>query len=680
MKNEWRLLVAVCALVIGVYAYMAPSSLLESLNPNPAESRYNLLVEGFRAGHLSLNKEVPPGLARLADPYDPIAIAPFRLGPDRLYDLSYYKGRLYLYYGVTPALILFWPFTALTGEYLFDRQAVAIFCVIGFLASVGVLHAAWRRYFPEVSVWVVAACALALGLATGVPMLLPRSSYNDVATSCGYMLTMLALGAIWCALHESKRQCQWLAAASVAYGLALGARPNLGVLILLAPVAQAWQERRKIWALLLAATGPIMLIGLGLMLYNDLRFDNPFEFGFRYALTFTRQPTRQLLSLHHLWFNFRVYFLELARWSGRFPFVHEIAVPPMPAGYVLVETPFGVLTNVPLVWVALAVPLAWRNRSQQDGSILRWFAMAVVLLFGVCALGLCLFVGACGRYEVDFLPVLVLLAVIGMLSLERALAPTSESGLAVRPVWRRVMRWGWSILLVFSVAFNLFAGLAYSAFVYNDLGNVLLLNGRVQEAMRLHEQALWLDSDYAEAHNSLAFDLFALGKVQEGSQQFARSLQIRPNWPSTHYDWGNALAQAGKLADAIAQYQDALRLKPDYLDAHNNLGIALMALGKPQEAIEHYERALQINSDYPQAHNGLGNALFQQGRAQEAIPHYERALQTWPDSADLHYNLGLALEKTGRMPEAIKQFEQVLRLKPDSAAARNALTRLQAAP
>ena len=41
------------------------------------------------------------------------------------------------------------------------------------------------------------------------------------------------------------------------------------------------------------------------------------------------------------------------------------------------------------------------------------------------------------RYEVDFLPALVLLAVVGILGLERALAPTSKSGLANRPVWRR---------------------------------------------------------------------------------------------------------------------------------------------------------------------------------------------------------------------------------------------------
>src|SRR5271169_6233704 len=139
--------------------------------PSAAETYYNLLVRGFRAGQLSLKKEVPPGLAQLPDPYDSAANADYQSEPYRMLDMSYYKGKLYLYFGVTPALILFWPYVALTGHYLLHKQAVAIFCALGFLASVGLLRALWQRYFAEVNVAVVAACALALGLATGIPLL-----------------------------------------------------------------------------------------------------------------------------------------------------------------------------------------------------------------------------------------------------------------------------------------------------------------------------------------------------------------------------------------------------------------------------------------------------------------------------------------------------------------------------
>jgi hypothetical protein len=478
MSCAWKSLAAVCVLVIGVYAYMAQSSAWELWSQNASDSNYNLLVQGFRAHQLNLKKDVPPGFACLADPYDPAANLPYQQGTYRMNDLSYYKGRLYLYFGVTPALLLFWPYVALTGQYLFHRQAVLIFCTVGFLASVGLLRALWRRYFPEVSVGVVAACALALGLATGVPEQLSQPDFYQVAESCGYMLMMLALGAIWRALHEPERKkCWWLAVASLAYGLAVGARPSLlfGAVILVVPVVQAWRgQRQRVWTLLLAATAPILLIGLGLMLYNALRFDNPFEFGVHYQVNWHRPGTQQQFSLHYLWINLRVYFLEPARWSAPFPFVHESAVMRVPPGHDPVGRAFGVLTNIPLTWLAFAVPLAWRSQSGPAASILRWFVTAMALLFGICALTLGLFQNTSFRYEVDFLPALLLLAVVGIFGLERALAD--------RPVQRRTVRWGWGLLLGFSVAFNLLASVEHYAEVHNIRGVDLEYVGRVPEA------------------------------------------------------------------------------------------------------------------------------------------------------------------------------------------------------
>jgi tetratricopeptide (TPR) repeat protein len=594
MKNAWRSLAAVCVLVIGVYAYMAQSGVLELVSLNAADAHYNLLVQGFRAGQLNLKKEVPPEFSRLADPYDPAVNFPYAGPPYQMLDLSYYKGKLYLYFGITPALILFWPYVALTGHYLFYRQAVAIFCALGFLASVGLLRALWRRYFAEVGVGVVVTCALALGLATGVPRLLARSYVYEVAISCGYMLTMLALAAIWRALHETERSSRWLAAASVAYGLAVGARPNLlfGAVILLAPVVQAWYERRRIWALLAAATGPILLIGLGLMLYNNLRFDNPFEFGVRYELSEYRELTAQHFSLHYLWFNFRVYFLEPARWSTYFPFVHEITVPPLPAGYAMVESPFGVLTNIPLVWLALAAPLAWRNRSDQAASILRWIVTDAALLFGICALTLVFFWAAIFRYEVEFLPAWVLLAVVGILGLERALAD--------RTVWRRAARWGWGLLLGFSVAFNLLASV----------------------------------EQYAEAHLDSGTELFQAGKVSEAIEQYEQALRLNPDFAEAHYNLGTVWEQAGRTQDAIGHFEQALRIKPDHAKAHNNLGIALRQLDRIPEAIGHFEQALRIKPDYAEAHYNLAVALEQAGRPQDAIEHYRQAVRLAPDLTD----------------------------------------------
>ena len=129
-KSQCAVLVVVCGLVIGVYAWSARSGFLELTSSKADFSYYNLLVDGFRSGQLNLKREVPAELAQLAGVCASSSNRTFfseLLTTYPLLDLSYYKGKLYLYFGVTPALILFWPFVAITGHYLLHKDAVAIF-------------------------------------------------------------------------------------------------------------------------------------------------------------------------------------------------------------------------------------------------------------------------------------------------------------------------------------------------------------------------------------------------------------------------------------------------------------------------------------------------------------------------------------------------------------------------
>jgi len=668
-------LAGVCALVIGLYAYAALSTVAESGSPSAADNCYSLLVQGFRAGQLSLKQEVPPGLAQLADPYDPTANVLYRSPPYGLNDLSYYNGRLYIYFGVTPALILVWPYVALTGQFLSYGQAVVIFCAMGFLASVCLLRSVWRRYFAEVSVWVVAAGALALGLATYAPFLLARCNVYEVSISCGYAFVMLALAVIWKALHEPERRGRWLLAASLAYGLAVAARPNLlfGAVILLVPVARAWRERRALLAPLLAAMVPLALIGLGLMLYNALRFDSPFEFGLHYQLAGHEQFTRQLFSLRYLWFNFRVYFLEPVGWGRRFPFVGRIPIPAVPAGHTRVDEPLGVLTNIPLVWLALAVPLAWRGRSPEARSILRWFVTAVGMLWGICTLNLCLFFAACTRYQMEFLPELMLLAAIGILSVERALLD--------RWVWRRAARWGWILLLGFSVTFNLLASIGRRVEAYNSSGNTMREAGRLQEAIGQYRRALRLQPDFVKARNNLGLTFDQAGRLQEAMEQYEQVLRIEPDDVEVHNNLGTALEKLGRTEDAIREYKEALRIEPDFAMANKNLAGVLVRTGNIEDAIRRYQQTLRLTPDSAETHRDFGVALQRAGRLADAIEQYQQAAQLRPDDDEVFNDWGVALERWARtksgaeadalFTQAAEKYAQAIRIRPDSAEALN---------
>lgn len=672
---------AVCALVLGIYGYAARSGAMELMCPSPAETYYNLLARGFAAGRLSLLKEAPPGLARLADPYDPVANAAYDYVPQGLHDMSYYKGRLYLYFGPTPALVLFWPFAALTGHYLWERQAAMIFCATGFLTGACLLRSLRRRYFPEVGDGVLAAGALAFGLVTSMPMILARIEVYEVAIVCGYMLTLVSLAAIWRALHRPERRGRWLAAASAAYGLAVAARPSLlpGAACLLVPLfyeCSAAAKSRQVALFLrrsLCALAPIVAIGIGLMIYNYERFDRALEFGQHYQLAGDRQDTARHFSADYLGFNFRLYFVGPVQATVHFPFVHRPASPAPPAGHQPAEDPFGVLTNIPVLWLALATLWVWRDRARETGA-LRAFVMAVTVLFGATALTLCLFYGSCSRYEAEFLPELALLAVVGIFVLEQRLAD--------RAFWRLIARCGWGLLLAWSLAFNLLVSAVHYADARPDYGVLLAKAGRETEAIRVYNEALRIDPNCAMAQHNLAFLLAGIpGRLPEAIDHYEQALRIDPTFAAAENNLANALAKIpGRLPEAIDHYERALRIDPNFTAAHNNLGIALSKSGRDEEGLEQFEQAVRLKPDYAEARSNLGVALYNAGRFPEAIDQCRQALRLGYDRPEVHYFLGSALAQTGRGDEAVAQLREALRLQPDFPEARQDLDRLLSSP
>ena len=202
---------------------------------------------------------------------------------------------------------------------------------------------------------------------------------------------------------------------------------------------------------------------------------------------------------------------------------------------------------------------------------------------------------------------------------------------------------------------------------HNNLGNALLRNGQVDEAIMEFQKALDILPDYELAHNNLGNALLRNGRVDEAMAHFEKALEILPDNARVHNNLANALVQKGQTDEAIAHYQKALDLQPDDAQVHNSLGIALMQRGRVDGAMTHFQRALELQPDYAKAHNNLGYALLQQGRVDEALAHFQRALELQPDFAEAHNNLANALVRKGRVREAVAHYQRSLEIRPDNA-------------
>jgi hypothetical protein len=390
---------------------------------------YNLLVDGFLDGHLSLKQEVPAALLQCADPYDPAK----RPAGVALHDASLYQGKYYIYYGVVPTAFLMLPFRLLTGVALPVAAAVLLLVILTYGTSLWLLAEWRRRFFPGCGPAMQFLLGLALGTASCFPLLLRRHSMYELPIASGAFCNMAALFFLTRALSQTRWRLANLAACSLAWGLAIGSRPTyilvpLGLLVTAAILAKeecaaSGAQPRRSWQIMLAAVVPIAVVGCLLALYNYLRFGDPTEFGVRYILSGVHETQIEHFRLRYVPINIWGYFLSVGTWSRYFPFFTPAALPAhLPFQYYPMDFPFGLLPQVPFIGLAAGLIFvaktgateAERRTVRRLALVLAWTAAAVIGIV-VC------FYAATARYLGDIAPTLTLMACLGTMALlERA--------------------------------------------------------------------------------------------------------------------------------------------------------------------------------------------------------------------------------------------------------------------
>lgn len=394
---------------------------------------YNLLVDGFQEGHLYM--KAPMHSDRLSPDAEVRKRAPYLL------DASQYNGRYYLYFGVVPALLLFWPYAALTGHDCPPNLAVLLAAAAAFLFWLRLYTEARTRYFPATRGWFDVTAVGLLAFATGLPVLLVSGGMYEVALAWGGAWTALMAWCLFRALHAPRGVAGWLALASFAFGLGVGSRPTIFLLGPLLPVAACLAARvgKRDWLRLAGAIViPAGLIGLGLMLYNQARFDSPFEFGLSHQINAIAGTKLQSLSFVPA--NAGWYYLKPPTFSVFFPYFFPQSGYPVPDGYYVGSEPTHGQFILLVLAVASALGLLWRQPAVP--RLLRWFGGLLLVAFGLMLLVNATFAYRSNRYLVDFQPALVLLVLLA-------------AGLILQPGTRpgRLARlWSWMLAMLTTAA------------------------------------------------------------------------------------------------------------------------------------------------------------------------------------------------------------------------------------
>jgi Tfp pilus assembly protein PilF len=198
----------------------------------------------------------------------------------------------------------------------------------------------------------------------------------------------------------------------------------------------------------------------------------------------------------------------------------------------------------------------------------------------------------------------------------------------------------------------------------NNLGNLLLQAGRVDEAIACFRKALQSEPRLATAYWNIGMGRLQQGRVDDAITNFEQAIIIKPDYLSAHLELATALLAKGRVDEAMRKLEAILRFAPNFAEAHNDLGCILLNEGRLEEALSHFQQAVSLKPDYPEAQNSLAHILILQKRPDEAITRARGLLQTHPDDPGGHQNLGSGLLEKQRLDEAVAEFRTALKIRP----------------
>jgi tetratricopeptide (TPR) repeat protein len=225
-----------------------------------------------------------------------------------------------------------------------------------------------------------------------------------------------------------------------------------------------------------------------------------------------------------------------------------------------------------------------------------------------------------------------------------------------------------------------------------SLGNILVLRGNNQEALKNYEAALDLYGNL-DAYSGQADTLRAMGDVfqfynlwQMALNHYQEALQLY-KFTGNRSGEANTLTVIGAIHQFYNRFPEALNCYESALSLYENtddvlgkatalkmIGDVLEFLGQLTESLTHYESALKlyqsIGSQLGEAHTlrAIGNALQSLRQSGEALIRYDKALQLY---CSIGYQLGKAntlksigdvLQFLGQLQEALNHYEEALSL------------------
>ena len=209
-----------------------------------------------------------------------------------LLDVSYYKEKLYLYFGITPILLFYLPFNLVTNCYLTDKFLVFILSCLIFLIYLFLINKISKNIIKKIPINIFILSIFIIGFCNILQFIVIRTAIYEVAITTAHFLLLLSLCLFYFYIDTNNLKKQYILNffISLTLCLSVGARPHYVFFVpifLFFIIYLKHSETKNINDTLkttLIFLIPCFIYGTVIALYNYLRFDSIFEFGFKYQI------------------------------------------------------------------------------------------------------------------------------------------------------------------------------------------------------------------------------------------------------------------------------------------------------------------------------------------------------------------------------------------------------------
>ncbi len=183
--------------------------------------------------------------------------------------------------------------------------------------------------------------------------------------------------------------------------------------------------------------------------------------------------------------------------------------------------------------------------------------------------------------------------------------------------------------------------------------------GQLNEAIDFYRHCIALQPDYVDAYQNLGNLLHTQDKIEPAIRCYEKALAINPLRGDGCNNLANILQKKEKYQRAVKYHKRAIRLEPQNARYYNNLAFTLSLMDRFEEAISAYRFALRYQPDYAEAKNGLQNVLIQTGKIKQACYHIEQNIKQQPNAYHPYCQF-VKVASIKHSPEYIDKMESII--------------------